>query len=788
MGLYSDWRHWTYDEWNERLIAYCFAQGTRATSVVERIPATPEELAQVIHDPSADPHEVTEAFISCIREKLRPNAVSFCGFCQRYGNWSSQASGPPHFFAMLWFTCLVAYGYPDIEGGFHDRITRLLGRGLNLDCLPNLWSDLAAWTNNVARAQGSKVRTPLQLPPPDDYRSTIGHSWFLAFPHRNDRLKLRKLLEENDLVGDEPPIAHIVDLLNHEREIFSGSFREDLKNFVAKFLNTGEDARNSAFWRAVRQEAIDAGSSTAETQDQGELNLMAYLEDDELILYLACDDKTLLCTGFSKQPLRFRIGDMANYVVRDTDESGDSGMEEAVTAVLAGGLYVPRVTRHIRRGVLVFKEELSNEYKMVGGANANEATVALVSDSRINAFQRAYGGEAYRSRFLGWHEVINCEVIVRRDLPLGLEGILHLQETMFPPVARFVGGIRTGQDFHLMPGFMPTIKFKGARLVELFDSSGRKVDVLTRVATDGSEWGFPDELSNLKADRYTVRVSWWGYTGVERTTETDLTLIEGQREQVRHDYKGLGAGRYYIESCTPGEIEVIGNEVLPLGILGGELNEDGPDLVELDPELRYLGPGCGEFSRTKKPEFDWLVTGPKKNPELLLFVGDPESPQVPLNRRSEIASERRNWRVAMNGSRRVAARLKDGRIVPIESLAKVYEAFIQYKRHNPNADASILRNEGWSEESSTWRGVEPDFRVARFTDALAAISVRRSGVSFKVLVDLLAAMAGTEIGIAPAFIFDIARAWVESGAFDIAYAQGRRATYVVPRRPFFVAY
>jgi hypothetical protein len=43
------------------------------------------------------------------------------------------------------------------------------------------------------------------------------------------------------------------------------------------------------------------------------------------------------------------------------------------------------------------------------------------------------------------------------------------------------------------------------------------------------------------------------------------------------------------------------------------------------------------------------------------------------------------------------------------------------------------------------------------------------------------------VDAAPGFIFDLARSWVESGAIDIAYAQGRRATYLVPRRPLFVA-
>jgi hypothetical protein len=789
VSSYSHWRQWTYNEWNERLLAYCFSRSAQSGSPVERIPATPEELVQVVSDPTAIPQEVAEVFVSCIREQLRPNVIGFCGFCRRYGTWSSQASTPPHFFAMLWLTCLVAYGYPNAEGGFHERVIRLFGQRQNLDCLPKLWEDLADWTGNGARVRGGMTRIPLRLPPPDDYRSTIGYSWFLAFPHRNDRLKLRTLLEEHDLVGDEPPIAPVVDLLNLNSEVFGQSFREDLNNFVVKFLNTGEDARNSAFWRAVRQEAMYDESGAGEPENSNGLELMAYVEDDELILYLACGNETQLPSGFSKHPLKARIGHLSNYVIRGLhDRAAASGMEDAVAAVLAKEIYMPRVTRYVSRGVLVFKEGFSNVFNLVGGADANEANVALVSEGRVDAFIRAYGGEAYPSRFQGWHEVLDCEIVVRRDLPSCLQGVLHLQETMFPPVANFVGGIRTGQGYQLLPGFMPTVKFKGALRAELVDASGTKVDALTRLSPDGSEWAFRDGLTTLEAGRYSVRVWWIDEGGMERATEMKLTLVEGPKEQIRHDYKGPGAGQYYIESCTPGEMQVSGDDVLPLGILDGEVNESGPDLIDLEPELRYLGPGFGEFSRIRRPGFDWLVTGPKNNPDLLLFVGNPESPQPPLNRRSAVASERRHWRLAMNGSRRTAARLQDGRIVNVETLPKVYETFLEYKRHSPSNNATVFRNEGWFDQQATWRGEEPDARVPHFTDALAAIAVRRSRVSFKVVIDLLSAMTGLSPRIASAVIFDIARAWVESGAFDIAYAQGRRATYIIPRRPFFVAF
>lgn len=783
----SDWRRWTYAEWNDRLLEYCLGSGAR-TVLVERIPATLEELLRVANDAKADSMEVVDAFVSRIKECI-PTRLSFCGFCSDFKGWTPNSPDPPHFFGMLWLTCLVAYGFPDETGGFHDRMTRIFGRTQNVDCLKKLWLNLAEWTNRVEGPQ--RFYQSLRLPPYDDFRSNIGASWFLAFPHQHDRRRLRDLLVHEELVGEEePPIAPVVAALLRGESSFSSAFREDLKNFVEKFFCTGGDARDSAFWRAVRQEAF-ASESEGQDQVSASIALLAtFFDDDELTVYLACAAGAELPLGFSASPLSVETGGMSHFVLYDEGVApGRSALDAATLEALECRLRVPKATLHIRRGVLVFQDTFGGEYRLVAGSQANEASVAFLREDRLNAFTCAYGGQAYPSRFPGWYQVDYCRVTVRRELPAGLEGIVHLQETMVPPSIRFKGGIRTEEGFVAFPGFLPRICFKDAISVELFDSDGSSVRLVPSISPEHSEWVIPDRLVGKAPSRWLVRARWISEYGIERESEAEFSLA---RAQVRYDYKRLAPGSYDVEASEPSGIEVLGNSDIPLEVTADDFDDIGPDLLELEPEARYLGPGLGEFSRTPMPGFDWLVTGSGNSPEVLLFVGDPAEPTLPAPRRHGDRGDWRHWRKAVCNppkNCRAFVRLLDGRIAPIKDVPEVARVLRKYQVHEPidapthfeggTFDATIPRR---------WLGVVPDRRVADFVDALAALSVGRSGLRYSVLLDLLACLSGIEFRANPPLFFDLVRALVESGAIDVAHAQGRRAAYVVARRPAFVAY
>lgn len=92
----SGWRRWLYQKWNERLVEYCFLDaGESEYTPIERIPATPEELREVVGDPSAEPEEVVAAFVSSAKRRM-PQGVSFEGFCGNYMAWSSASEAPPN--------------------------------------------------------------------------------------------------------------------------------------------------------------------------------------------------------------------------------------------------------------------------------------------------------------------------------------------------------------------------------------------------------------------------------------------------------------------------------------------------------------------------------------------------------------------------------------------------------------------------------------------------------------------------------------------------------------------
>lgn len=671
----SGWRRWLYQKWNERLVEYCFLDVEESEDTpVERIPATPEELREVVRDASAEPEEVVKAFVASVKRRI-PTGVSFAGFCENSMAWSPKSDHPPRFFAMLWLTCLVAYGYPDGRSGFHDRMTRLLGRSQHMGCLPDLWYDMEEWTWNKANRVADF--RPLKLPPDDHYRVNIGHSWFLAFPHQHDRRKLRELLESNDLVGEEPPVAPVVSMLELNRASFGNSFREDLDVFVKSFLHTEADVRESPFWRAVRQEALaPIGEGTSEARRAfTNTALMAALEDGELFVYVACSDEARLPSGFLASDLDDVIDGFSHFVVADVNgEAVSDGLDKAALEALEGRLRVPRARVHARRGVLVFQEVMPLEYRIAGGADANQAEVALVRNDKVTAFKRAYGGRSRPSRLPGWQQVTECRVLVRPEAPSGLQGVKHLQETMVPPSVRLAEGIRTENGYYAFPGFLPVVRFDAATQVQVVDMEGTIVGDASRSLWNPEDWRLPDELTQRAPGEWIIRVYWNDSAGRDRVSEKTLMLVD---RQTSHVYKRLRrSGRYYIEACEPGETEIVGSEEITLSITAAEIADDQPNF--------------------------------------------------------EAAA-------SLNGS-------------------------------------------------NAWAGVEPDYRVGHFADALAALSIRRSGVRQNLFFDLFSSVLGMEVYENPVLFYDLLRGWVEAGTIDVALLQGGRASYISARRPGFVAF
>ena len=768
---------WSYVEWNERLVDYTLREHVPNSGPVERIAATPEELALVAGVTADDANAVAQAFVDACKAAL-PSGVSLCGFCEdRSGrllaanrNWTPQAASAPPFFAMLWFTCLVAYGYPDAEGGLHNRLRRLLGSTSFPRCLPSVWAEACAWTH-VRRAAGDPIRE-LVLPRPDAYRTVVGASHFLAFPHEHDRRHIARVLTDAELIGFEPPILPVVAALQKESGRFSRLFCGDLNNFTKRFINEPGDPRESPFWRAVRQEALDPSDNRSSAQHRlQQTGILAVFDDEGLLPLLGCATDWVPPKGYSVRPLDYAIGEFRDYAV------ADEGPEETARVMLeARAMLGPGPRTLINQGVLIFQEEQSNEFQLVSGADISGADTALVRQDLVDAFTTAFGGRPEASRFPGWYEVTACEVTPLDHPPEELAAVMQLQRTMSPPTLRLVGGIQVPGGYLGFQGFLPRVRAVDAIGVT---ASVNSTEYSCKSLED-SEWLIPEEIAREAPCELHVAATW--RLGESRS-RTSRRVVQLKDASVTDDYSPLNRGDYFLESCCPGQSQVEGGRPLPLGISTEDPSETY-DLIECDPSARFLGPGLGEMSFQRLPGFDWLAVGPKGRPEMLVFVGNPDNPSSPGDRRSPHAGDRRHWRVAFTRAKVAYVRLPDGSYAAVERYPALVEAIQMMSRHETSDDAEETHATKLPTlDAAPPHRTQPSDSTLTMADAVAGLSARRGGLGYLTIQQLFAELTKSNDYLLHR---ELIRAWTESGALDLVRSQRYSATTLVARRPRFV--
>ena len=775
----SDWRDWSYEEWNQRLVDYCLRANGQELDPVERLAATPEELVLVTGSAEDEADAVARAFVDACLSNI-PSGRSFYGFCgSDLGRkrasatpWKPESPEPPYFFAMLWFTCLVAHGYPDAEGGFYDRLTGLIGNTDSLQGLPDLWLEVWEWTYRRNEA-GEAIRI-LSLPHRDDFLTVIGESYFLAFPHKHDRRQIARVLVEADLVGFEPPITPVVSKLMAERGRFSKLFREDLDDFVSRFVDGGRDPRDSPFWRAVRQEALEPSYSSRVGQARsGATSILGVFDDEGFLPLLGCIKTWSPPPGYCVQPLDSPISRFEYYAA-----AADGGLEAVHQVMFESiGLLGPGPRALMNQGVLVFQEDQSNEFYLVSGSEVSGADLALVRDNLLEEFTDVFGGASEPSRIRGWSQVTGCKVKPLSTPRGALESVVQLHRTMSPPTLRFVGGIRVPGGFLGVEGFLPRLRAPEA--IELSVVIDDRELACERMAED--EWSLPANLLKTLPVRCNVVGRWHFRGGGHRTNKRALHL---KCATVDDHFRLLSSGYYFMESCRPGQRPINGGQVIPLGIT----NTNGVssiDLVDYEPSIRYLGAGLGELSLKHKTGFDWFAVGPKKHPELLGFIGDVRRPTPPANIRSPAASDRRHWRAAFGRARDVRVRTPDGSYRDIHDFPEVLALQRRMAHHNPGRDAPICQVTGL--DTITIESLDrsdPLSATVMVADALAALSTSRSGLRYRTVQQLFEDLTGVNDH---RLHHELIRAWTECGAFDIVRSQSYRSTTLVARQPRFVA-
>ncbi|MDI1480408.1 hypothetical protein [Polyangium sp. y55x31] len=787
------WRSASYSTWNEWLFEYTFSRH-RSSEPVEYIPASLEDLCVIVGERPAQAHNVLSAFSSSIVEELQKESSNFATYCLKYRlrsrryaeYWSVSSYEDPYFFGCLWLTCLVASGYPVHEGNFSARMALVLGVPVNLSksesgSLDDVWKDLAEWT----RYHCTKYRE-LRLPPRDEYRTNIGRSFYLAFPNLRDRQRMRALLARTDLLGSEPPISLVIEVLLRAKSDFGTDFQQELSTFVDQFLKNGRDPRDSAFWRAVRQEVLSPRPEPGtKLEGVGRAILMAGFDQDELLEpYVACTEEYPTKIGFRREPLDFAVPPLRHRLEPECADFRRSAFESLLTGASR---------RAYGQGVVPLLEVATGEYRLAQGEEVAGCVLALVREDRVDAFVRAFGGKPRESALDGWKEVAPCQLHQLDTLPEGLEGVTSLLPTTEPQRPVLVGGLRTSTGaFYLVPGYMPCIRAPEAEKVELRVGDTWVACVRAAVGEESvREWLIPESQELGALDEMLVAATWRiriDSHSLERRGETIAPLA---RWSIGIGYRGLPSGHFWLETTSRRLQEIRGPlDEIPLGITTTERSR-AMDMLFFDASARWLGPGVGEMSLVPRQGFQWLAVGPKKAPSAVVFVGDVTQPVLPDGGTAPTSKDRRHWKHAFSGGRATFVR-KGVDYVPLSASPEaqaIHSAYVLAAIRTKGAGTGRT-----CESTNLDSVIDDDEREAGnysetsrvLVDALSVIAQHRSGVPLREIHEHLARLTGT--GEQHSLRFHLVRALAEAGAVDLLLRTDGRQTLVVVRKPRLVVY
>lgn len=408
------WQEWSAEDWNRHLLLFCFVQDNQALPW-QGIRASEDDLPVLTGDTDTPAVDQAMALRRALGDQaaLQPGSLTPAALMalqvERYR--PSSQSLPP-FFAFLWFTCLLAHGFPDpqLEGRFHSRFERIFGvnQARHLHALPRGWEKLVRWLaiegvfNGVAHRQ-------LQLRPIPGNASRIGHSWTLSFPRLADRQLLLEQLDEALQRGHQldPWAPAFIARLQNVRG-FSHDFRAELKLHADALRDEpDQDSWFTGFLLAEIDQLLRV-HERSETESAGSRfgPLLLKVIGRELGVLL-------LAEGLPADEIReFERVPGADWDVPHADLLLPSSPDDPIYAAFdAGSLAIDLHDSPIRqlqpllqRGLLLFRlDPALNQLRLVIGDPSGALSHALVSDAHAAAFQNQFGGDLVPFAEEGWH-------------------------------------------------------------------------------------------------------------------------------------------------------------------------------------------------------------------------------------------------------------------------------------------------------------------------------------------------------------------------------------------------
>lgn len=494
----NNWRSWSLEAWNERLLNYFFRKRTEHDTPVVVVLVTAEELARATGDVNADAENVRNAFVDAVRSSIRPSK-NLLEEAADYDRWPEppRSDLAPPFVAHLLFACIAASESSDDlgdEGSFITRLRDLTANRLpehSLAILPRLWEHMTVWLN----ANDDRFRQ-LYLPDPGGL-TRIGYTVKLAFPDRRDQRQLSDLLASAGLAGHDPPVARVLSLVASERARFRPSFLRAYDDFRVAFTALGSAPisrlADHRFWAAVRDAALRGRGHLEVNGESSEVSLLAEVDDDRLAIFVVTDRPFEdVAVTFAQLPVSYGQWQFA-LIPKDQGILTADNLDRVVHGVLAGSLHLPKLASYVQQGLLPFVASPHGLLELADRDQLDDTCIALVRADMTTDFLRVACGATSTlqpSSYDGWDQV--CDPQLRTLPPHALDGTSltrtwMLQACMSWYQSRLVGGVRADDGWLGVREVLPRIVAPGASEVFVAGMHGR----VALQKTTEDVWVFP---------------------------------------------------------------------------------------------------------------------------------------------------------------------------------------------------------------------------------------------------------------------------------------------------------
>lgn len=499
---------WQMDNWNGALFQYYFAEHGDNTPVT-RLAVTGEELSKAAKG-AAGPDEAREILIGALRRGLGCRSLG-SDAQRRAAFWDVNADSPPPFAVHLLFTCMVVGDMAEqLEsvGDFRKRLTVLLGRGTGhgLDRLPVLWQSLSDWLKLQYESQRPFRRLLLPSPPP--YLSIIGYQYCLAFPTRRDQERLRKILSAAQLLGSEPSVIRVFNLLEDRLSLFTPQFQKTYREFRNLYHASPRSvSAAAAFWSVIRDAALKSSAEEPGRTRLSKLQLALEIDIEGYSLVIMSSREFSL-KDFATVSFPSGVRDYPFVVTGTDDKPVDATVLKAAYDGPASAL--PAIFRDlsaaIRDGILLFvADETGQMYVLARDLPEGGKVLGLVKDALLPNFQIALQKAAVEGQcslrrsdaYPGWNEFEIADGVALLDVDFGADSELSrircLQQVLRPSRIVVAGGARVGQSYLGLTRFLPVVVVEGADVVTAHQAVELPESIPLRRTSMSGTWRFPTD-------------------------------------------------------------------------------------------------------------------------------------------------------------------------------------------------------------------------------------------------------------------------------------------------------